>query len=313
MVILLYGEDQYRLRRKINEIIERYQKTNRNGLSIRHFDLREKDFGDFNDEIQMLSMFREQKLIILENTSSNKEFEEKFLKDIKEFSNSKEIIIFSEGGKIPEDRFFLTLKKYADSQAFDFLDSRGLRAWAKKEFKRYNTEIGDSALDKLIEFTGNDLWRLDNEIKKLVSYRNKKEILLKDVENLVKPEIESDIFKTIDAIAQKNKNLALKLIHKHLEKGDSPYYLFSMINFQFRNLLMVKSQLQSGNYFPRIYDLSRKLGMHPFVVEKTVRQTKKFSLEELRKIYKKIFKTDIYIKTGRIESQVALDLFLAEI
>lgn len=147
----------------------------------------------------------------------------------------------------------------------------------------------------------------------MVSYRNKKEILLKDVENLVKPEIESDIFKTIDAIAQKNKNLALKLIHKHLEKGDSPYYLFSMINFQFRNLLMVKSQLQSGNYFPRIYDLSRKLGMHPFVVEKTVRQTKKFSLEELRKIYRKIFKTDIYIKTGRIESQVALDLFLAEI
>jgi DNA polymerase III delta subunit len=53
--------------------------------------------------------------------------------------------------------------------------------------------------------------------------------------------------------------------------------------------------------------------MHPFVVKKSLQQASKFTLEELKKIYQKIFQVDLDIKTGRIEPEVALDLFIAGI
>jgi len=127
-----------------------------------------------------------------------------------------------------------------------------------------------------------------------------------EVAALVKPKIEADIFKTIDAIAQRNKKEAFVLIHGHLEKGDAPLYLLSMVNFQFRNILMTKDLMQKGKPL-------NQLKLHPFVVKKSQQQAQKFTLEELMQIYQKIFKADFSIKTGKLKAETALDLLVAEI
>jgi DNA polymerase III delta subunit len=53
--------------------------------------------------------------------------------------------------------------------------------------------------------------------------------------------------------------------------------------------------------------------LHPFVVKKSYQQANKFTLQELKKIYQKIFKADLDIKTGKITPETALDLLLTEI
>ncbi len=83
-----------------------------------------------------------------------------------------------------------------------------------------------------------------------------------------------------------------------------------MINFQFRNLLIMKSHKSNAYYLPT---LPRKLGMHPYVIKKAAEQSKKFSFNELKKIYQKIFQFDLAIKTGKVDAQTALDLLIAEI
>lgn len=130
---------------------------------------------------------------------------------------------------------------------------------------------------------------------------------------MVNSEVETDIFKTIDAIARKNKKQALELLHKHLADGDSVPYLLSMINFQFRNLLLIKSESTNDIRMMRISDLSKKLGMHPFAVQKSYKLCEKFALPEIKKIYQKIFEADVNIKTGKIEPQTALDLLISGI
>jgi len=57
----------------------------------------------------------------------------------------------------------------------------------------------------------------------------------------------------------------------------------------------------------------KKSGLHPFVVQKTGYLCSRFTMEKLKKIYLKIFQIDLDIKTGKIESETALDLLLAEI
>ncbi len=318
MIIFLYGPDTYRLRQKLNEIVEHYKKIHQSGLNFKIFDLEEESFQDFQNEIKSVSMFAEKKLIVLRGALSNKDFKENFLKNSKKFIVSKNVILFYEEGEVPKDEFVSFLKKRGESQEFQLLDKIRLKNWVKKELENYKAKIENRALDKLIDFVGNNLWQMSNEIRKLVSYKLEShargagtcEILSRDIEILVKPKIEPEIFKTIDAIASKNKKQAVGLIHKHLEKGDPPLYLLTMINFQFRNLLIIKDLIKKGRPF---YTFQKLTGLHPYIVKKSYPQAQKFTIEELKKIYQKIFQADLDIKTGRVGPETALDLLIAEI
>ncbi|MFC1663558.1 DNA polymerase III subunit delta [Patescibacteria group bacterium] len=312
MIIFLYGPDNYRSRQKLNHIVQHYEKTHKNGLNLKYYsDGQNLDFQDFQDEIQQTSMFKEKKLLVLINVFSNKDFKEKFLKNSKKFINLPEIILFYQGDKVSRpDSFFNFLKKNAKSQEFKLLEEQKLKSWIKKEFENCGSKIDPEVTEKLINFVGNDLWQLSNEIKKLASYKRKQKIEAKDVEVLVRPKIETDIFKTIDAIASKNKKRAFELLKEHLEKGESPLYLLSMISFQFRNLLIVKNFIENQKPYSAIL---RESGLHPFVVKKSYWQAQKFTGEELKKIYQKIFQVDLFIKTGKLKPEDALDSLLIEI
>ena len=315
MIIFLYGQDTYRMKEKLKEIIESYKKIHKSGLNLRYFDCLKKTaedvFTNLKDEIRQASMFKEKKLAIITSPFSSSEFKEKFLEKGKDFLRLEDIILFYEEEKIAKnDSLFKFLKKNVKCQEFEPLSGQKLKNWVKKEFGKYKIEITSGVVEKLCEYVGNDLWKMSNEVRKLANFKPKEIIKIEDIEILVKPRIETDIFKTIDAIAQKNKKQALKLLHKHLEKGDSPLYLLSMVSFQFRNLLIVKDFIE--HYVPYNVIL-KKSGLHPFVVKKSYYQSQKFSFPELKKIYQNIFQVDLDIKTGKIESEVALDLLIAEI
>jgi len=265
--------------------------------------------------IQQNSMFDEKKLIVLKECFANENFKENFLKDAKKFVDLQDIILFYETGEPRKNNaLFKFLKKNASCQEFKPLEGQGLRNWVQKEFANYQTDISSAALEKLVNFIGNDLWQFSNEIKKLVSFKNKEKIEEQDIKLLVRPKIETHIFKTIDAIASKDnlrtgKKQAIELVHKHLQDGAHPLYLLTMINFQFRNLLIVKDLIEKKLPYNSILE---KSNLHPFVVRKSYSQANQFSFEQLKKIYQKIFQADLNIKTGRVSPETALDLLIIE-
>ncbi|MBZ9578682.1 DNA polymerase III subunit delta [Patescibacteria group bacterium] len=321
MIIFLYGEDTYRSRQKLNEIIEHYKKIHKSGLNLKYFDFKKDSFEDFRDSFRSFTMFDEKKLMVLKNVFLNSKIEDDFLNFLENLSDSKDLVLFYEE-KIDEKRpLFKLFKKYGKSQNFELLKGKALKNWVKREFKKCSTphqgrsglgraKITPDALELFISYVGNDLWQMANEIKKLVNYKNKKKIEIKDISALVKPKIETDIFKTIDAIASKNKKEALLLVKKHLEKGDSPSYILAMINFQFRNLLVIKDLIEKGKSLNAIF---KEVDLHPFVIKKSYALSKKFKFDELKKIYQKIFQADLDIKTGKIDSKAALETLLIKI
>lgn len=317
MIIFLHGADTYRSRQKLKEIIDGYKKAHKSGLSLSFFEGQDFSFQDFRGQSQSMSMFREKKLIVLKNSLGNKNFKEQFLKEKDRFLRSEDIIVFFEEGALPaKDALASYLKEGADkAQEFDILSGAQLKNWIRKEFLRLGEEADPEAIEKLAREIGGDLWQMSNEISKLSNFRRGEKIAAKDVDLLVRPKIEADIFKTIDFIARKDKRSAFLLIKKHLDKGDAPMYLFSMINFQFRNLLTVKakSQEEGSPSYSQFSVWSKELGMHPFVLKKACDQAKGFSLEDLKKIYQKIFKIDLATKTGEVSPEIALDVFIAQL
>ena len=256
-------------------------------------------------------MFAEKKLVILKNVFQNLKFQESFLESTKNLEDTKDIVVIYED-TTPDKRtkFFKALQKNVKCQEFEALSSVQLLKWVTQEFEKNNVKVNTDALNLLIDFVKNDLWQMDNEVKKLSSYKVGGTVTRQDVELLVKPNLESDIFKTIDALASKDKKLALSLLHKHLDNGDNSLYLLSMIAYQFRNLLAIKELQEMQKPYNTIAKLS---GLHPFVVQKSYYLTNQFSIEQLKKIYQKIFQVDSDVKSGKVEPELALDLLLAEI
>jgi len=305
MVIFLYGSDTYRLSRKVGQIIEEYKKQ-KSRLEFSVIDAVAGDAKGFLAGLRQVSLFQEKKFFVVKDPITNKEFKEMLVDNIDNVVKSGHNIVFCQEGKVlKNDRLLSAFKKCAEIQEFAVLEGAKLSAWVTKEFRALGGLAGGPVADALAGRIGGDLWRMENEIQKLVYRWPGKEITVADIEREVDPEIGTNIFKTIDAVAARDKKQALRLIKEHVDKGDHPLYLLAMIVGQFKNILLVKSDgADSG---------AARLGINPYVFGKTVPQARRFELDELKNIYRKICQTDLDIKTGKIGAEIGLDLLIAQL
>jgi DNA polymerase-3 subunit delta len=115
-----------------------------------------------------------------------------------------------------------------------------------------------------------------------------------------------------DALGQKNKKAAVKLIANQFKSGVAPTELLSKVIWQYKNLLLLKSFVEkNGPGYPS-QRLSYQLGLHPFVVKKTIGQVKNYELHTLKKIYRQLLKIDHKIKTSQADPEVLFDLLIVE-
>ncbi len=310
MLILLYGEDTFRSREKLKEITKEYQAKHQTGLDLVCFQENGLDFDKIREKIEAVSMFSEKKLIILENVLKNKQFQEDFFAYAKKnkLKNNQDIIlvIFQEG-KLAITPF---KNKVNMLENFEPLKGISLINWIKKQTEKNKVNINSEAINKLVLYVGNDLWQMNNEINKLASYKAGEAINPEDIDLLVKAKIDVNIFKTLDALAQRDKKTALKLLHEHLEQGENEIYLFSMLIYQLRTLLKLKDLIEKGTPF---HSLAKQSKLHPFVIKKSSQQLRNFSMDQLKKIYYRLLEIDLQIKTGRIDGLTSLDLLVGEI
>lgn len=194
-------------------------------------------------------------------------------------------------------------------QQFEPLDGAKLKNWiAEAVGNKEGISISPAAAEKLVVYVGNDLNLLSREIEKLINYKNQGEITAEDIDLLVKSKIDTDIFRTVDALARGDKKTAVKLLHDHLESGEDPFYLLSMYFYQFRNLVKVKALAENNISASEIVS---RLKMHPFVVRKSLDQARNFSWLKLKTLYKNLCEIDFESKTGKTDITLALDKFVA--
>ncbi len=315
MIIFLYGKDNYRLREKMDEIVAQYKKKHRSGLNIVFFG-EKSSFGELYDEVRQVSMFDEKRLLVVPNAASNEKLKKEIITNVESLVGTDNIILLFEEGEVKKNDKLLTFfsgkaeeaPKEVICQEFKPLTEKKLLSWIEKKFKKSGVEVEKEAIHLLSRAGGEDLWRIKNEIDKLSLY--KKKIKKEDVESLVNIGVETNIFKTIDALAQKDQKGAALYLYDHLRKGDNPHYIFAMIAYQFRNLLTVGDLLRQD----LSYEETRKRSkLHPYVFRKTYRQAKLFSYERLVDLYERLFEIDLKTKTGQIDPVLALHMFLFEL
>jgi DNA polymerase-3 subunit delta len=287
MITLVYGKESFQVYEKTNEIIKESK-----GLVV-FLD----SFEKLSKEISQRSIFQEKKLIVLSRC-----LDSSFLPLLDKVKDSQLTNILFKEEKVDKktDVFF---KKNGETFFFDLLKQDQVVHWIVARVKKRKGEIEKEAAFLLAQLVVNDLWLASNEIEKLLAYSSGK-IKKQEVVLLTSPSTQGDIFKAIDFLASRNKKATFDFFYRHIKKGDHVLYLLTMINYQFRNLLLIK--MSPGKS-------ARELGLHPFVFQKSLKLAGLFSEKEIKENYRKIFQTEINIKTGKATPEAALDSLLIEL
>ncbi len=317
MILFLYGEDDFRSSEKLAEIKNEFLKKNGSGTILSVFDF-EEDVREnvVADILSAGGLFGDKKIVIVKNLMVDGKTEKQanileILERRKNLAKDEDtmLIFWEKGAPRKNGKIFKYICSIGKSESFEKLSEVALENWIKDGVKKANGKISFNAVKKLATYAGDDLFLLSNEIEKLVNYA--KEIEGEHIDLLTNSKIESDIFQTIESLASGNKKDAISLLHRQLEKGDDPFYIFSMYVYQFRNLLKI-----AGLYFSGLsneYAIAKEAKLHPFVVKKGLTQVRKIDLKKLKNIYRNLADLDLKIKTGKIDIVLALDKFVAEL
>lgn len=299
MIIILHGENSFLSQRKLNEIIAQYRAKHKTGLSFFVFEAG-FDFLDFKSAVETVSMFSEKKLIVLKDVLADAVAVLDYLKEKKIKDDADTVAVFYESAALDgkDDRIKWLLEKPAMVQESKNLDGAKLCAWIKNEATRQGGEITNDAADMLISFCGNDMWRLSNEIGKLVAFAPR--ITKENVVLLARQNIEADVFGAVAYLVGGNAKAAVEQFWRVTQTGEDPIKTFGLVVFQFRTLLKVRSALDepAGQTAPD--RLAKNLRLHPFVLRKTLPLAKKYTAERLRRIYKYLLETDMALKRGEV-------------
>ncbi len=321
MIILLYGEDDFRSSRKLAEIRNRFLEKNNPAGAGFVFDFSEKKIvaEELLVRISSGGLFSDKKLVIFKNIFQDKKVSQDkgfldFLKKTEKEKATDQTFVFWEKEKFRKDQ---KLAKFLleKSRKEEFLPLHGLKLekWIEDEVEaigQKKASISREAIGKLAVYVGDDLFLLSKEIEKMVNFKDGGKIEEVDVDVLVRTKIDTNIFKAIDSLARRDKKTAMKLLHDHLSSGDDPLYLLSMYFYQFRNLLKIKN-LSEINLSER--EIIEKLKLHPFVVKKGLEQGRGFTLARLKELYGKLCDVDYSVKSGKADIELALDKFLAQV
>ncbi len=334
MLYILWGEDDFSLQEKLQEIKNELGDmsllvTNTNILEGQRLSLNElKAVGEampflaakrlvmVNGLLEKFEPKDKSGRAKKNNAGAAKGDEPQALADcIKAFPGSTILVLIDrievKSGALKNNPLFERLVNQAQVVSFPTLRSIKLSQWIQSRANRLGGSISQQATNLLMELIGGDLNTMFNEINKLVAYTSGRMIEEKDVRLLVSAAQDADIFAIVDAIMDHKTGLAEQTLHKLLQNGIVPPQILALLARQIQTLVQLKEL--KGQKRP-ISEIQMKLGItSPYTWNKISARSEKYTMERLQEIYRSLLETDLSIKTGKFEGDLALNLLIAEL
>jgi len=205
---------------------------------------------------------------------------------------------------------FTHLKKSGQVREFLPLQGAELLRWLAERARALEVRLEPAAAQRLVELAGSDSRTLVSELGKLASYVGRSGRVGPDaVELLVQDGQEQNLFAFVDGLAARRLGAALAGARALIEEGQAAPYIMFMVARQVRILLGVQALAAQRR---RPDDIAAELGQKPFVVRKAIDQARGFRPGELERLHDRLLELDVAIKTGRIQADTALELFVME-
>ena len=206
---------------------------------------------------------------------------------------------------------YKVFEKHANVVPFPYLPDVDIEKWLKSRLKKDKKTITSQAAQMLIFMTGHELTRLSGEADKLAAYvGDRSEINEQDVQAVVTPGVESNVFMMIDELMAKNAKHAYEILNAMLDAGESHIRILAAITRQLRLLTHVKMLKDEKLSLPEI---EKRTGLAEFIVKRVYKQTGKTAASAFQEGYRMSVEYDYLVKSGRVREDEALDAMILKL
>lgn len=321
MIHCFYGLEMFLINEKITKIKSEFE-----NIDIISYSLLDTDIEKIIQDASSISLFDQPKMIIVKDPfflkSKKKENNEEDL-SLKEEMKLESFLHYLEHPN-PDVQFILVLeaetlderkkvvkeiRKKAHVEEFKKKTNDELYQFIKQRIQTNKKKISREAIHELILKTTGNLYIIENEIKKLVLYKlEEEEITKEDVKLVVRKVDTEDIFDLIHALLQHQTAEVLRIYYELLSYNEEPIKILVLIANQFRLIYQTKALKSEGL---KNEEIAQLLGAHPYSIQ--LAQEVPISMPKLLSYLRELADLDYDIKTGNINKEVGIELFLTKI
>lgn len=304
---LLYGEEAY-LRLNYRDALKKAIAGD-DTMNYTYFEGKDTQASSVIEMAQTLPFFANKRLIIVENSDWAKDGSEEmadYLEHIPEYL----IFIFVERNADKRTKFFKTCKNKGTVVEMVPYDEQKMISWIAKILKAEGKNITGADAQYLISHTGTSMVNIKNELEKLISYTDGRDVVTaRDIDDIVTVQIGDSIFKMVGAMGERNQAKALGYYYDLLAGREAPIKILALIHRQFILLLQTKELL---SLHVRDKEIASKIGVPPFFVKEYISQARNFDTGEIKRVLEGCLKADEDIKFGRIGDKLSVELLIVE-
>ena len=293
----LYGPEIFYQTEIIQTLIKQWITDDNRDFNLETFDAQESTVNHWLGSAKTLSFLGGIKLVIVRNLHDAipQDKEAQSLIDYAENPIPEACLVVTSNKVDRKRKLFKILTGLKTAIACEAPKENELINWLRKRAEESNYSLSSNAARVLINRVGARPGILAKELEKTLLYAGaNKSISEKDVAEVVGESKTENVFALTEALKTKNPETALRLLNNQINHGEEPIKILGTIAWQFRMIWEVKhyqkKNLPSGQ-------IAKSMGANPYVVDKALQHTSRFSTKQLRTGYLELAKADRSLKS----------------
>jgi DNA polymerase-3 subunit delta len=303
MIITITGNNNYLLRKRLNELIKKFV-TEHGELALQKLDAETAEPGAILEAIQSLPFLASRKIVVLQRLGLNKAATERIEQIIGSADDSMDLIFFEPN---PDKRtsYFKLLKNQTNLEEYTELDVQALANWLVAEAMDRGGQLSLADAKYMVDRLGPNQELLANELTKLIIYDSK--VTRQTIDLLTVKTPQSKVFDLLDAAFGGDKKRALELYDEQRAQRVEPQAIIAMLAWQLDLISLAFLAKGQGS------DVARAAGVSPYPFQKAQRMSSNITKQRLKTIVDEALAIDIKSKTTNLNLDEALKTYIVSL
>jgi len=316
---LFHGEEHYLRDHYLQMLRSKLLDGPAEEFNYHRFTQENMDLESVADAVEAMPMMAEYSLVQIDDydlsrlSESNRDMLVQILSDIPDYCTV--VFVFS-AVEFKIDGRQKKLKEALDrglTVEFARQSQRELTTWIRRHFRSHGKEIGDKQCEYLTFVTGGTMTALSAEIGKIAAYASGMEISNQDINAVVTPVLDAEVFDLTDAIAEGDYEKALQKLRTLMQMQQEAIPLLAAIGGQMRRLLYARTAMNAGKGeagVGELLKLSSGRAPHPFVLQKTMTTARRVTDRFCARAVTLCMEADAQLKGFSGDDQRTMELLL---
>ncbi len=196
---------------------------------------------------------------------------------------------------------------------FGLMSERELEVFVRERSRRLGVEWDAAAVRAMVERVGADSWRLAQEVHKVsLAISQGAAVDRSLVETMVAPSYDDALFAFLDAVRNGQGKQAVRLLYQELDRGAAAGQLLMMLEREVQLLCELQAYMAVHGREASA-GAARELGVHPFVVKKSMTRAMAISSDHLACMVDAVLSAERRLKGGGADDRAALEQLILDL